>query len=69
MVGARPEILTASVLLVTTPPATDLVNPCRIPRRCGRRFPRHPENRRPTRSVLAAHGRHQAMLRSATHRR
>jgi hypothetical protein len=49
------------------PPATDLADPRRMPRRSGRRFPRHPENRRPTPAVLAAHGRYQARLRSATH--
>jgi hypothetical protein len=62
-VGARPDIYPASVLLVVAPPATDLADPSRIPRRSALRFPRRPENRRPTRTVVAAHGRCQAMLR------
>jgi hypothetical protein len=63
------EDVAASILLVATPPTTDVSNACRIPRRSGRRFPRHPENRRPTRTVLAAHRRYPPLLRSATHRR
>ena len=59
----------ASILLVTATGATDQANPRRFSRRTARRSCRHPENRRPTPGVLAAHGRCQASLMSATHRR
>ena len=57
----------ASILLDTARPTTDQANPRRIGRRTARRSCRHPENRRPTPGVLAAHGRCQPTLMSATH--
>jgi hypothetical protein len=66
---ARPGGRSASILLVIAPAPADQANPRRFSRRSARRPCRHPENRRPTPGVLAAQGRCQASLMSATHRR
>ena len=66
-VDARPGACAASILLVARKPNDPPGDPCRIPRRSSRRSGLHPENRRPSPGVLAAHGGCRPTLMSATH--